>query len=158
MGVSLSDDEVWAYLEAAHTGILTTLRADGVPIALPVWFVALDRLVFVGTPPRSKKVARIRHDRRASFLVEDGEHWADLRAVHLTGVVDVVDDEALERRVGDALDAKYERFRTPDSSLPAAARERYRSRTVLRFTPDARVLSWHNRKLRLGGPANSTER
>ena len=92
MGVRLEADEAWAVLSSAHTGILTTLRRDGMPIALPVWFVVLDRTICVSVPARTKKVARVRHDPRASFLVESGLAWADLEAVHLTGSVEEVDD------------------------------------------------------------------
>ncbi|MGH9137555.1 MAG: pyridoxamine 5'-phosphate oxidase family protein [Acidimicrobiales bacterium] len=43
MGVRLTDDEAWAFLENGHIGILTSLRRDGWPVSLPVWFVVLDR-------------------------------------------------------------------------------------------------------------------
>ena len=39
MSVRLSDEEAWAELAAAHTGIFTTLRRDGRPVTLPTWFV-----------------------------------------------------------------------------------------------------------------------
>jgi Pyridoxamine 5'-phosphate oxidase len=42
-------DEAWEAVGAAHTGILTTLRRDGGPIALPVWFVVDDRTVAMMT-------------------------------------------------------------------------------------------------------------
>ena len=96
MSVRLAPDEAWSVVEAAHTGILTTLRADGRPVALPVWFVVLDRTVCMSAPTRTKKVARIRHDPRASFLVESGERWAELEAVHLDGRVEIVEDPAVE--------------------------------------------------------------
>ena len=41
MGVRLSEEEAWAELATAHTGILTTLRRDGRPVSLPVWLVAV---------------------------------------------------------------------------------------------------------------------
>src|SRR5271155_3465040 len=85
MGIRLTPDEAWEAVGAAHTGILTTLRRDGMPIALPVWFVVEDRTVAMMTPAGTKKIARVRHDPRASFLVESGERWVELRAVHLTG-------------------------------------------------------------------------
>ena len=80
MSVRLSADEAWTVLEAAHTGIFTTLRRDGMPIALPVWFVAIDRTICLAAPSRTKKVARLRHDARASFLVESGER---LSLIHI---------------------------------------------------------------------------
>ncbi len=39
MGVRLNADEMRNFLEKAHTAILTTLRRDGFPVALPTWFV-----------------------------------------------------------------------------------------------------------------------
>ena len=96
MSVRLTPDEAWDVLERAHTGILTTLRRDGMPISLPMWFVVLDRTICIGAPSGTKKLARLRHDPRASFLVESGERWAELEAVHLTGRIEVVD-----RRGGD---------------------------------------------------------
>ena len=73
MGVRLGEEEAWAELEHAHTGILTTLRRDGRPVSLPVWFAALDRRIYVRTPAKTRKVEHVRNDPRATFLVERGE-------------------------------------------------------------------------------------
>ena len=83
--VRMNGDEAWAVLENAHTGVLTSLRADGWPISLPVWFVALDRRIYVAGPAHTKKFARIRNDPRVSFVVESGTQWAELVGVQLTG-------------------------------------------------------------------------
>src|SRR4051794_21236244 len=105
----MTPEEVWDYVTQAHTGILTTLRRDGMPIAMPLWFACLDRTIYSRT--RGKKLQRIAHDPRASFLVEGGERWADLKAVHLTGRAEVVDlDEATSARVLAELDRKYKPF------------------------------------------------
>jgi nitroimidazol reductase NimA-like FMN-containing flavoprotein (pyridoxamine 5'-phosphate oxidase superfamily) len=85
MGVRLTPEEQWAMLEAAHTGIFTSLRRDGAPVALPVWFAVVDRRIYLRTPAKTKKVARIRNDDRCSFLVESGLAWKELKAVHLSG-------------------------------------------------------------------------
>ena len=136
-------------LERSHTGILTTLKADGTPVALPVWFVALERTVCFSTPSRTKKVARVRRDPRASFLVESGERWAELRAVHLTGRVEEVHDQRMLARIDEAMDQKYSSFRTPAADMPEATRDHYAGRTFFRLVPDARVLTWDNRRLTL---------
>ncbi len=151
MSVRLSADEAWAVLGAAHTGIFTTLRRDGMPIALPVWFVALDRTICLAAPSRTKKVARLRNDPRASFLVESGERWVDLEAVHLTGRVEVVDDEADMARIDDALDAKYAAFRGNRAAMPEKTREHYAGRTFLRLVPDERIVSWNNQRIPMKG-------
>lgn len=151
MGIRLSHEEAWQVLAAAHTGILTTLKADGTPIALPVWFVALDERVYVGTPVHTKKVARVKRDPRVSFLVESGERWVDLVGVHLTGRARVVTEPNLIARVEEALTAKYEAYRVPRTDLPDATRRFYDVETVvLEITPDERVLTWDNSRLQLG--------
>lgn len=149
MGIRLSEDEAWQVLERSHTGVFTTLKADGSPVTLPVWFVTLDRSICLVAPSMTKKVARIRRDPRASFLVEDGERWAELRAVHLSGNVQVVTDDALRQRIDAALDEKYAAFRTAKSAMPGAAQDRYANRTFLQLLPESRMLTWDNRRIKL---------
>lgn len=42
-GIRMGEDEAWAMLERSLVGIFTTLRRDGRPVALPIWYVVLDR-------------------------------------------------------------------------------------------------------------------
>jgi PPOX class probable F420-dependent enzyme len=146
----LSRDEVWQTLEGAHTGIFTSLRRDGVPIALPVWFVVIDQRVYVSGPAHRKKFARVRRDPRVSFLVESGERWAQLRGVHLTGRARIVTEPDLLARVSDALHAKYDAFRTPRPAMPDSTRVAYETEaTTIEIMPDERILSWDNGRLEL---------
>lgn len=149
MSIRLSDDEAWDVLERAHTGILTTLRRDGMPITLPMWFVVSDRTVCFSAPSATRKVARLRRDPRASFLVESGQRWAELQAVHLTGRVEEVTAHAEIERIQAAMDAKYSSFRTAGAAMPTATRARYTSRATFRLVPDARVLTWDNARIAL---------
>ena len=50
----MTDDEIWSFVTDAHTGIMTTLRRDGYPISLPLWFACLDRQIYLRT--RGKKL------------------------------------------------------------------------------------------------------
>lgn len=145
--IRLTTDEAWEVVAAAHTGIRTTLRRDGMPVTLPVWFVVEDRTIAVMTPAGTKKIARIRHDPRASFLVESGERWAELRGVHLTGRVDIVDDPDITGRINDALTAKYAAFRPQVDTLPSATQSYYAKQVFLRFVPDPRILTWDNTRI-----------
>jgi len=147
-GIRLSVDDAWDTIDRAHTGILTTLRRDGVPISLPVWFVVLDRRICVSGPAHTKKFARIARDPRVSFLVESGERWADLVGVHLTGTARIVDDAQLLERVAIALAEKYDRFRTPRDQMPEKTRARYETpNATIEIRPDDRILSWENARL-----------
>lgn len=151
--VRLSSAEAWHFVSEAHTGILITLRRDGVPIATPMWFAVIDRHIYLQTPLRSRKVARLRHDPRVSFLVEAGERWAELRAVHFTGRAEVVDDADLLRQVTTEMERKYAAFRTARAAMPESTRRHYATPfALIRVVPDAHVISWDNRKL---GPAGN---
>jgi Pyridoxamine 5'-phosphate oxidase len=143
----LTDSEIWEFVVGGHTGILTTLRRDGMPIAMPVWFVCINRTIFVHT--RGKKLKRIAHDPRASFLVESGHAWSELKAVHFTGVAAVGGlDDALLAQVETEASRKYDAYRTAITDMPPTAAAAYASSMQwIRFTPDDRMLSWDNRKL-----------
>jgi PPOX class probable F420-dependent enzyme len=146
--VRLSAEASWAVLAGGHTGVLTSLRRDGMPISLPVWFVVLDRRIYVRGPAHTKKFARIRHDPRVSFLVESGERWAELVGVHVTGRATYVDDETLRERVAIALHDKYSRFRTRREQMPDATRAHYDTAVgTIEIVPDDRILSWDNARL-----------
>lgn len=149
--VRLSADEAWSVVEEAHTGILGTLRRDGVPIMLPVWFVVHEHRIYLRTGADSKKARRLGRDPRASFLVESGERWAELQAVHLTGRVERLNEPAdLVALVEDRFDAKYARFRTASARMSTATRSYYaKPRALFCFSPDERILSWDNRRLGL---------
>ena len=151
MGIQFTEDEERTFLTTMHTGIITTVRKDGWPISLPVWFVLVDGAIYTRTPARSKKVARVRNDDRACFLVEAGDAWKELHAVVWLGRLREADDEALLERVRAQFATKYAASTTARAQLPDATREHYGNRDVIfELRPDERRLTWDNRKLRMG--------
>ena len=149
--VRLTVDEAWEVVAAAHTGIFTSLRRDGTPISLPLWFVAADRTIWLSTLLSSKKVTRVRNNPRTSFLVESGERWAELAAVHLTCTATVVEGNEVAWVEAEKA-RKYGAFRTPRHEMPDRTRNHYEgARVAIRLDADARVLSWDNSRLGLNG-------
>ena len=148
MSVRMTEDEAWAMLDEAPTGILTTLRRDGRPVALPVWFLALDRRIYVVT--RGRKVERLRHDPRCSFLVETGERWVDLRAVHVDCIAEELDlgDEPCPG-ITKGIAEKYAALRTKRADMPDDTRKHYEQAAgaFIELIPDGKLLTWDNRKL-----------
>jgi PPOX class probable F420-dependent enzyme len=150
MSVRLNDDEAWDFVAASSTAIVTTLRRDGFPVTLPVWFVVIDREVFLRTASSSKKVARVRHDGRAGVLVESGERWAELKAVSFTARAAEVTDEGRRAEVLSLLGDKYRGRRQSRSTLPAATVQHYQAAdAIIRLTPEGRLLTWDNAKVSL---------
>ena len=147
MSVRLSEEEAWDVLRDAHTGILVTLRRDGSPIALPVWFVVEDRAIYVSGPKSGKKFSRIRHDDRVSFLVESGEAWRELCAVHVSGRAEIVADPDWEH-VDGLVGEKYRGFITPREQMPERTREHYDvGRMLVRIVAEGKMLTWDNSRL-----------
>ncbi len=135
-------------LESSINGTLVTLRKDGRPIALPVWFVVLDHKIYIRT--RGKKLARLRNDGRCAFLVEAGERWADLRAVHLECDGRVIEPSAtLAGRIAAAMEEKYSAHRTAGEAMPTATRDYYTKAVggLVELEPVGKLLNWDNRRL-----------
>ncbi len=146
--VRMSPEECWEMLENSVNGVFTTLRANGQPISLPVWYVVLDQRIYMVT--RGKKVVRVRNDQRCSFLVESGERWAELRAVHVECVGRVVEpSEELAQRIAEALDEKYAPYRTASDVMPKQTRDYYQKNlnATIELTPVGKMLNWDNSKL-----------
>jgi hypothetical protein len=144
----MSPEECWAMLEASVNGTLVTLRKDGRPIALPVWFVVLDHKIYIST--RGKKLTRVRNDKRCAFLVEAGERWAELRAVHVECEGRVIDPSAdLTARMAAAMSDKYAAYRTASQAMPAATRQHYNQAVggIIELEPVGKLLNGDNRRL-----------
>ena len=155
MGVRLSEEEAWAELETAHTGILTSLRRDGRPVSLPVWFAALDHKIYVRTPGKTRKVEHVRNDPRATFLVERGEKWIELCAVMVYADVELLEPGDEYDAASAAITAKYAGFGMESEAMggkkvPDATKQHYAGRSaMLRLTPTGRPVTWDNSRLRL---------
>jgi PPOX class probable F420-dependent enzyme len=146
MAISLTDDEVWAFLAREEVGILTTLRSDGTPVSVPVWFCSEQPVIYVAGPTPTAKFRRIRRDPRVAFLVESGRRWVELKAVHVNGTAQVVEHPDWEL-IDELLGAKYAALRSQPAQQPESAKRRYAQRSLMAISPE-RVTSWDNARLR----------
>jgi PPOX class probable F420-dependent enzyme len=143
-GFRLSEEEAWEFVSRAHKSIVTTLRADGRPVASPVWHVVIDRRLYVRTPAATPKLRRIRKDDRAHVLVEDGVAWGELRSVSFEARAVVLEVEPMVLR---AIAEKYARYEAEPARLPSAARAYYADLKVVELTPVGRLHSFNNAAL-----------
>jgi PPOX class probable F420-dependent enzyme len=151
MGVSLTDDEAWEFLARGHTAIFTTLRADGSPVSLPVWYAVTGRRVYLQTPAGAKKTARVRRDSRACLLAESGRNWAELAGVMLPARATVLSPGPEADDAADMLRQKYAAFRAPAAAVPAATKDRYADTVIIRMDPAGPIISWDNARIRRRG-------
>jgi len=66
--------EVVAKLESKQNIWFGSVRADGRPHLVPVWFVWHNGCFYIGTDPKSVKSHNIRRDGRVVLALEDGSH------------------------------------------------------------------------------------
>jgi PPOX class probable F420-dependent enzyme len=75
----MSDAERDAFLAARRYGILTTLRADGSPVSVPVWYEWDGDALRMFCWEKGGKLKRLGHDARATVLVtnfpDEIEKW-----------------------------------------------------------------------------------
>lgn len=151
--LALTEDEAHGYLRDARTLILCSTGPDGLPDPVPMWFVVDDAseaaeepgVVLMTTYGKSQKVVNLRRDPRAVGLIEDGTAYNELRGLQLTGVLEVVDDDAEVLEVLVRVAGKYSG--TPDSDdLRAGLAGQATKRVLLRLRP-SKVVSWDHRKM-----------
>ena len=90
---TMSDEAREAFLAETRLGVLSTLRDDGAPISVPVWFEWDGSHARMFTTASSRKVERLAQDARASLLVaariDEPEAW-----VAIDGRIDILEEGA----------------------------------------------------------------
>ena len=102
----LSTIEALDFLQVGtRTGKLATVRPDGRPHVVPVWFVVDGDGVVFNTWHTSVKARNLVHDSRAAMLVDYEE--PPYGYVMVEGTVTISDDVAESRRVATLIGARY---------------------------------------------------
>ena len=137
------------FLEQSHTAIITSLRRDGRPSAVPVWYVMVDGSMYIGTVPMAAKVGHLRRDPRCCVLVESGSAWHELRALQIQANAVLLEPGPETRAAETELERKYAAHRTSPEQMPRSAQQRYDETVWLRIDPVGEPVSWDNSKMRL---------
>ncbi len=81
--VTMTPEEIEAFLASQRTANLITLGASGHPHAIAMWFALIDGVIWFETKAKAQKAVNLRRDSRATVLVEDGLTYDTLRGVSL---------------------------------------------------------------------------
>lgn len=90
----MNPEEIDAFLSRKLLGALATLRADGSPTVVPVWYLWDGQAIKVWTDPAFGWVGRLRDEPRVAFSVF--EHEMPQRAVYIRGTATVVEGSITE--------------------------------------------------------------
>jgi PPOX class probable F420-dependent enzyme len=149
----MNPGEIDAFLDSQRTLVLVTLRADGSPVAHPLWFARVDDALYVNTRVDSLKFRNAARDPRVCAVVEAGESYFELRGVRVEGRCQRADDPEEVARVQRAQAEKDRRLGSGMDDLPgwfseSRSRRLDRGARVLLRIPMERVYSWDFSKLR----------
>ncbi|MEP7200097.1 MAG: pyridoxamine 5'-phosphate oxidase family protein [Chloroflexota bacterium] len=68
----LIPEQITQRLATARNIWLATVRPNGAPHLIPIWFVAHDERIYICTDPASVKIRNLRQNDRTALALEDG--------------------------------------------------------------------------------------
>jgi nitroimidazol reductase NimA-like FMN-containing flavoprotein (pyridoxamine 5'-phosphate oxidase superfamily) len=138
LDLSLSVEELDAYLAERRAARVATVGPDGTPHVVPLWFVWHGGALFLNSTLGNPTVENMLRTGTAAAVIDDGDEYEELRGVVLRGEVERLGETApsdVERAWSD----KY----MGGGEVPY---RRWRNRTWFRLTP-VRTASWDFRKI-----------
>ncbi len=153
--ITMTDDEVGAFLDEERTVICATQGPRGWPHLMPLWFVVRDGRIWGWTFAKSQKVLNLERDPRATLQVEAGEQYDQLRGVMFECNVVTHRDVEVVAGVGAELLRRYAPGGplSADEPLPdeaeAMVRAQASKRVAFEFVEERRS-TWDHRKLAAG--------
>jgi PPOX class probable F420-dependent enzyme len=105
--ITMSDEEVWAFLDEQKTMNVATIGPNGWPHLVAMWFCFIDDKLAFWTFGKSQKAVNLRRDDRLTALVEDGETYETLRGVQLQCRANLAEAPEDVYAIGQGLLAKY---------------------------------------------------
>jgi len=130
----LSEVQRESFLEEARVAVLATVRADGAPHAVPVWYEYAGGKFYIISGRRAAKVRHIRRVSRASLCIDD--RTAPYKAVVVWGKAAVSEEGVREMAYRIA-----ERYLGPEEGAKEAETWLVEPSVIIEVTPQ-RVTSW----------------
>jgi PPOX class probable F420-dependent enzyme len=148
--ITMSDEEVTAFLEQSRTSTMATVGPDGTPHLIAMWYGYLDGKIYFETKAKSQKATNLRRDPKIASMIEAGDSYDQLRGVSVEGTATLIEDTTADEYWAAAISV-FERYNGPyTEEMRPFVEVMMNKRIVVRIDPE-RVRSWDHRKL--GGPA-----
>jgi PPOX class probable F420-dependent enzyme len=142
--ITMSDDELQAFLDDQRTLICATNGVRGWPHLMPLWFIVRDDDIWAWTYAKSQKVRNLQRDPRVTLQIEAGEAYDQLRGVMFEATAELHRDVEMVAALGSELLGRYGGG-TPlevNDTIRAQAAKRVGLRFVI-----SRTVTWDHRKL-----------
>lgn len=142
--ITMTDEEIQAFLQEQRTLQVATIDHDGYPHLVAMWYILHDEHIVFWTYAKSQKAVNLRRDARLTCLVEAGQAYQELRGVQIKGRATILDDVATVQRYGEQI---FERYTGPlnENTRPMIAAQA--SKRIVVVVNPIEVVSWDHRKL-----------
>lgn len=135
--MTLGDAPVQRFLGQKEVVVLATLKADGAPLAMPMWFLHDRAQLTMISVADTQKVRNLRRDPRVSVVAESVTASGAICGVTVQGRVEFLDDGPERRALVARLLAKYD----PRLERLWNGREMPPNRVMFRIVP-SHVTGW----------------
>ena len=142
--ITMTDDEIAAFLDRSRTATMATVGPDGTPHLVAMWYALIDGVVWFETKGRSQKAVNLRRDPRITVMIEDGLTYDALRGVSIEGRGVIVEDPDEIWQVGVSVWERYNGEYTEE--VKPFVELMLQKRMAVRVEAD-RIRSWDHHKL-----------
>lgn len=144
--ITMTADEVRAFLEAGRDLQVASINADGTPHLVTMWYELDGGDVCFWTYAKSQKVVNLRRDPRLTVLVATGEVYEELKGVSIAGHAEIVEDLESVLPFGLKLFTRYWNADVNDELVRAGVEAQAKKRVVIRVKAD-KTVTWDHSKL-----------
>ncbi|MGH9234120.1 MAG: pyridoxamine 5'-phosphate oxidase family protein [Acidimicrobiales bacterium] len=144
--ITMTDDEVAAFVERGRTATMATVGPTGAPHVVAMWYAVIDGKIWFETKAKSQKAQNLRRDDRITCMIEDGLTYDTLRGVSIEGRGVIVDDPEQLWNIGVSV---WERYTGPYTDEARPLVETMLTKRIAVRLDAERVRSWDHTKLGL---------
>jgi len=142
--ITMTEDEIVAFIDHSRTATMATIGPGGVPHLVAMWYAVIDGQLWFETKGRSQKAVNLGRDDRITVLIESGHTYNELKGISLEGHGVVVDDPEALWAVGVSV---WERYTGPyTEEMRPFVEMMLHKRVAVRVDVD-RTRSWDHAKL-----------
>jgi len=142
--ITMSDEEVAAFIEEHRTATMATVGPQGQPHLVAMWYAVIDGVIWFETKAKAQKVANLKRNDRITVSIEDGKTYDQLRGISIEGRGVVIDDPDEVWAVGVSV---FERYTGPYTEEMKPFVEVMLNKRVAVRVDVERVRTWDHRKL-----------
>jgi PPOX class probable F420-dependent enzyme len=144
--ITMTDDEVAAFVERGRTATMATIGPTGAPHVVAMWYAVIDGQIWFETKAKSQKAQNLRRDDRITCMIEDGLTYDTLRGVSIDGRGVIIDDPEQLWNIGVSV---WERYTGPYTDEARPLVETMLTKRIAVRLDAERVRSWDHTKLGL---------